>query len=104
MTDSEFYDRIEEKIRRRIVSVGASAAPLIRGSIEDIVRDAMAEERKECCEAIRSECVACDDGVAGVAPDGSAIECEYCGRPMAIIRNRSAAKPPRDGEGNADVR
>jgi len=42
---------------------------------------------EEHYDAIRKGCPACDNGVGGVDPsDGSAIECEYCGRLLAALR------------------
>lgn len=63
----------------------ALAADILAAS-EDAVRG----EREENCLAIRAACSACDNGVYAESPQGDAIECEYCGRPMAAIRARPA--------------
>ena len=41
---------------------------------------------KKACEAVREACTKCDTrGVGGRDAGGNAIECEYCGRPIAAI-------------------
>ena len=42
----------------------------------------------ECIEAVRKACTVCDGFGQVVGPEvpGVAIECEYCGRPIAALR------------------
>jgi len=62
------------------------------------------KEREACCEAIRANCTGCNGtGVGGWEshPDGQhaqAVECEYCGRPIAAIRARGGAAETRGEE------
>jgi hypothetical protein len=42
---------------------------------------------RTCCAAVRYRCDACDDGHSGDRhPDGTSIECMYCGVPIRSIR------------------
>jgi hypothetical protein len=94
-------------------------------AIQALVSEQRADERAECCKAIRAACGACDGTGFDEAPcppsyvshdmvtdaespemEGQAFdpgsdgaECEYCGRPIAAIRSRIAAggEEKRDG-------
>ena len=59
----------------------------IREEIAKALDEAVAAERESCCAAIRDACPMCDDGRFLDDPSGQ-TECEYCGRPMEVIRTR----------------
>ncbi|KKM14805.1 hypothetical protein LCGC14_1702450 [marine sediment metagenome] len=45
------------------------------------------EQREKDCAIIRKKCIACDNGIFGIDKTGDAIECEYCGRPIAALKS-----------------
>lgn len=50
---------------------------------------------KEAAKVIRAKCEACcGNGIGGANPDGSAYECEYCGRPMRAVQSLIPTPPP----------
>ena len=49
-----------------------------------------AQERERCCEVIRKACGMCEGKGYVEAPDGERGGCEYCGRPIAAIRETPA--------------
>ena len=51
----------------------------------EYVRRAIAAEREACALQVRHDCNACE----GTGHMDSETECEYCGRPMAAIRQRA---------------
>ena len=56
-----------------------------------LVKREVERERERCCIAIRSACTQCVNGVFEPDPrTGDPVECEYCGRPIAAIRSRTA--------------
>jgi hypothetical protein len=84
---------------------------ILRSTVDTAIRAAVERERKENCQAIRAACGACGGtggfggGVHYVTRDMATdagepqlegqeiveepVECEYCGRPIAAIRERA---------------
>ena len=58
----------------------------MRPLIATALRTARAEGMGAAALAVRAACGACDNGTAGYDEFNNAVECEYCGRPMAAIR------------------
>jgi hypothetical protein len=77
----------------------AYPAPTVKSILTAFARQQRAEALEEAAEALRKECPACDgSGVGGVhQATGEAFECEYCGRPMSVLRAR--AKEIEEDEG-----
>ena len=84
MSDPDI-ERIVSDVRMEWVRQGSPAR-----TEEEMMRRAaelaVAGEREACAKRIRASCSACGGtGVGGVDPRGDAVECEYCGRPIAAI-------------------
>ncbi len=72
-----------EKAKREAALEGMNASTKV---FEAGLKDAVKAEREKCIQEIRDKCTACNDGVYDVDAEGDAVECEYCGRPMAALR------------------
>ena len=64
------------------------------------ITKAEADVQERCCKVIRAACLVCKGtGLADRDARSDAEECEYCGRPIAAIRN-----PPAESEVRAALK
>ena len=80
--------------------------PTEQARVTDGARFAGYMEGLRCAMIIvRMKCTACRGSGKEQEPDGSATECEYCGRPIAAIREALTTEPYPSGlsEGKCDA-
>ena len=53
--------------------------------------EATKAEQERCCDAIQASCGMCDGKGYCEAPDGERAGCDYCGYPIAAIREQEAS-------------
>ena len=64
--------------------------PLIEAALLAAKRKGAVDALRMAEVSIRGRCPACDgSGVGGIDDHGSAVECEYCGRPMRVVRDEA---------------